>query len=466
MASLLTKDDLTEDQRAALDYINLFLDGPNRSMVLCGAAGTGKTSLINVLLDELDELDLYKYVCTAPTNKAVEVIASKTGRDFDKTIYSICGLTVKDDDDQTPTLVRENESHLNDYTLVFIDEASMVSTQLFYTIEEDMAMFPKVKVIYIGDMCQIPPVDDTNKGMTDSIVFQLPLKFELTKVMRQALDNPILKTVTTLRENLDSVYDMFDHTTEVNNDGFGVYFYDTQADFMDKMYDYFCSKEYEDDSDYAMAVAYTNKAVDAINAHVRAKRYPGVTEDYIKGEELRVARPYRRDAKRKVGKKVKEVQETIYTLEERVKVIDAIPCKDPQYDLESYKMTVCNYRASARTRKTSLVYVLKPSEKQKYWELRNQMAKEAYEKMKELGRGGRHKYTKSEAWKEYNELKNYYLEVGYVYGMTAHRSQGTTVQNVFVVEKNIDRIPETIYRNKLKYTAFTRASKELHILPS
>lgn len=221
--ALLTKNDLTEDQLAALDYIYKFLEGPNRAMVLCGAAGTGKTSLINVLLDELDELDLYKYVCTAPTNKAVEVIARNTGRDFDRTIYSIVGLTVKDDDDQKPVLVRENESHLGDYSLVIIDEASMVSTELLMEIESDMATMPKIKVIYVGDKCQIPPVDDTNKGMTDSIVFQIPLKFELTKVMRTALDNPILQTVTTIRENIDSVDDMFDHETKVTDKGYGIF---------------------------------------------------------------------------------------------------------------------------------------------------------------------------------------------------------------------------------------------------
>ena len=45
-------------------------------------AGTGKTSLINVLLDELEgseyEDEMPRCVCTAPTNKAVEVIALAT----------------------------------------------------------------------------------------------------------------------------------------------------------------------------------------------------------------------------------------------------------------------------------------------------------------------------------------------------------------------------------------------------
>ena len=83
---LLTKHDLTDDQKAALEYINSFMESECRQMVLCGPAGTGKTSLVNVLLDELDRKHV-KYVCTAPTNKAVEVIAKRTNRQFDRTIF-------------------------------------------------------------------------------------------------------------------------------------------------------------------------------------------------------------------------------------------------------------------------------------------------------------------------------------------------------------------------------------------
>jgi ATP-dependent exoDNAse (exonuclease V) alpha subunit len=48
--------------------------------------------------------------------------------------------------------------------------------------------------------------------------------------------------------------------------------------------------------------------------------------------------------------------------------------------------------------------------------------------------------------------------------MTTHKAQGTTVQNVFVVERDMDLNPDVEERNKLEYTAFTRAAKQLHIL--
>ena len=131
-ARRLSMGDLNEDQVKALASIRDFLSqADRRQMVLYGAAGTGKTSLINVLLDELDkDPDSPVYYCTAPTNKAVDVIAERTGRDFDRTIYSLLGLTLLDFTDGRPKLKKENESHLQDYDLVIVDEASMVSLAL------------------------------------------------------------------------------------------------------------------------------------------------------------------------------------------------------------------------------------------------------------------------------------------------------------------------------------------------
>ena len=48
--ALPRKDQLTDDQKEALLYMKDFIEGPNREMVLRGPAGTGKTSLVNVLL--------------------------------------------------------------------------------------------------------------------------------------------------------------------------------------------------------------------------------------------------------------------------------------------------------------------------------------------------------------------------------------------------------------------------------
>ena len=462
---LLTEDDLTEDQKTALEYVNDFLESECREMVLCGAAGTGKTSLVNVLLDKLDKKNV-GYVCTAPTNKAVEVIAKSTNRQFDRTIFSLCGLRLVDLDDREPILEKEGESKLEEYDLVIIDEASMVGTQLLQQIESDLVEFSYVKVIYVGDYCQIPAVEDSNRGLLQSPVFNLNYGVMLTKVMRTALDNPIMKVVTTMREHIAERGDAFDHVTEVSDDGTGVYFYDERNEFMEKVYDYFTRPEYEEDSDYALAVAYRNISVDALNRVIRKHRYPGVEAEYVEGEELRVARPYRKTARAKRGSKKFTTEESIYSMEERIKVLDVVdmPDGDPEYHIGCYKLTVVNFRALPGHRRQTVAYVVKASEMEKLAKFKAELAQECRERAKELGTMGRHKYTKREAWEPYNKLKNHFLYVGYIYALTAYKAQGTTVQNAFVVERDLDVCSDIVLRNKLKYTAFTRAAKELHVL--
>lgn len=459
---LLTKDQLTDDQKEALQYMHDFIEGPNREMVLRGPAGTGKTSLVNVLLAELDKAKFFEYICTATTNKAVEVISRNTGREFDRTIYSLEGLTVKDEDDRGAKLVREPgaQSKLKDYDLIIVDEASMVPLQLIQEIEYDLLEHSRPKVIYIGDPCQLPPVSDKQLGMSESMVFQLPLWFELTKVMRTALDNPILKLVTGMREDMTSEGDKFEYVDSLTEEGDGVRFYDNRNKFMETMYECFLSEEYKKDTDHCMAVAWRNISVDAINAKVRKRIYPDMEAEYAEGEEVRTAIAFRRPVPGK-----KDVFYPVYSMEERLKILEVEEDTDPRYELECYKVTVCNFRALPKNRTTTIAYILKKTSIEKYNILLTEKAAECKEREKEPGHDGKgHLYTKKEAWAPYNDLRRYYLWVDYIYAMTTHKAQGTTVQNVFVVERDMNLNQDVIERNKLKYTAFTRAAKRLHVL--
>ena len=373
---LLTKDDLTEDQKSALEYINSFMESECRQMVLCGPAGTGKTSLVNVLLDELDKKNI-SYVCTAPTNKAVEVIAKRTNRQFDRTIYSLCGLKLVDLDDKEPYLERNGESALGEYDIVIIDEASMAGTELLRNIEADLVEFSYIKVIYVGDPCQIPAVEDSNRGLLQSPVFNLKYGFMLSKVMRTALDNPIMRTVTMMRQHITQPGDYFDHVTEVGESG-GIYFYTERSEFMSKVYEYFTSDAYKEDTDYALAIAYRNISVDALNKCIRRHRYPGVEAEYVEGEELRIARGYRRMNKTDRRGKVRYDEEQVYSMEERVKVLNAIdmPDGDPVYHIGCYKLTVVNFRALPGHRKQCTAYVVKPSEQEKLNKMKADLAQQ------------------------------------------------------------------------------------------
>lgn len=468
MSKRLKKSNLNEDQLRTLNEIYRFINTPGRrQMVLYGAAGTGKTSLINVLLDELESEssnvpydEIPRCVCTAPTNKAVEVIADATGRDYDRTIYSLLGLVLLDFSDGTPKLKKEHDSQLPNYELVIIDEASMVSNALLNEIQKQLRIYTAIKVIYVGDRCQIPPVDDANKGYMESVIFQLPWQVELTKVMRTAEQNPILGVVTSMRADMTTTTDLFEHKTQVSDDGTGIFFYERANSFMNKMIPYFTSDNFKEDSNYAMAIAYTNKAVDAINEKVRAALYPNSTRMYEQGEEVRVVKTYGTEVH--VGKGT--IFSVIYNVEEHLLINSIEEMDDPKYGIPSYKVSVVNKVRRTKRKTPATAYIIRPDGLEKFYELREKEATRAKERLTMKSHNGQKLYTPKEAWQDYTVLNHYFLWVAYIYALTAHKSQGSTIQNVFVVERNINRIQEPELRNKLKYTAFTRAAKELHVL--
>lgn len=453
----VTKEMLNEDQTAALEYIHRFLEDDRKDMVLTGPAGTGKTALLNVLLDEIGDIQGYEVTCTAPTNKAVDVIATSTGRDYSATIYGILGLVLIEDDDKPPRVSSIGTSKFKNYDLIIIDEASMVSTTLLGEIDKAMIESTHTKVIYVGDRCQIPPVSDANLGLFESPVFNLESIVSLTKVMRTSAQNPILGAVTAMRGNMQSPYDLFTRADAVGEDG-GIWFTSDAKPFMAQMISYFTRPEYSQDSNYALAVAYTNKAVNYLNTTIRKAIYPDATMDYVVGEELRVTHPY------KVSVNHREI--FFFFNEERIIITECEECNDPRYGLPCYrvKAKACTKRKNSSSIDPGRMYIVKPSAMDTYYKLKSSYAEQAKMKLNETGHGNSKKYSKKEAWQDYNELKDFFLFVGYIYGLTAHKAQGTTVQNVFAIERNINRIPSDELRNKLKYTAFTRAAKELHVL--
>ncbi len=68
---------LTDEQQAAYLAAADFIEGDDREMVIAGAAGTGKTTVIGHVVKALVRRGL-KVAITAPTNKAVGVLSQKT----------------------------------------------------------------------------------------------------------------------------------------------------------------------------------------------------------------------------------------------------------------------------------------------------------------------------------------------------------------------------------------------------
>lgn len=99
---------LTQDQQNAMAAFTQFLTDPAETVfVLKGYSGTGKSTLVSVLLDQLPNLMKtaklispslreYEVALTATTNKAAENLSHITGQHA-VTIHSFLGLRVQTD---------------------------------------------------------------------------------------------------------------------------------------------------------------------------------------------------------------------------------------------------------------------------------------------------------------------------------------------------------------------------------
>ena len=210
----------TECQSKALFLIEEFIQKPQTesAFVLRGSAGTGKTSLMQAVVQYLKTIGV-NYVLLAPTGKAVKVL-SKRVADFASTVHSQIYIPEELKDEKIKFNFRSNESEVR--TIFIVDEASMLraknlSSEDFNTpnsILDDLIRFIKGgnsenQVIFIGDIYQLPPVNEEESvalSATDLAKYHYISAQEATlnKVMRQADDSSILTLANEIKFRKDT----------------------------------------------------------------------------------------------------------------------------------------------------------------------------------------------------------------------------------------------------------------------
>lgn len=170
---------LTEDQKRAVgEIINWYAERYSISFkkyfTLAGSAGTGKSSIIQCIIDNLD-INKADVLCGALTGKATLNLRRK-GNDGSNTLHSALYDCIFTKDGPIFTL----KSKIY-YKLIIIDEASMISEEMF----NDIMSFG-IPTIFIGDHCQLPPIEGKFNIM-------LTPDCTLTQIHRQAAESPIIQ---------------------------------------------------------------------------------------------------------------------------------------------------------------------------------------------------------------------------------------------------------------------------------
>jgi len=150
--------------------------------ILCGYAGTGKSTISKLILDFYARfIDKNKIITTAFTGMASKRIKDASGYEG-RTIHSLLEF-----DGKTKKFKR-NESNKLHQKVILIDEASMINLSLMYYLLK--AIDDNAIVIMVGDDAQLPPIGEGNVFADLLSRDDIP-KTKLTKIFRQSSDSVI-----------------------------------------------------------------------------------------------------------------------------------------------------------------------------------------------------------------------------------------------------------------------------------
>jgi len=124
--------------------------------VLTGGAGTGKTSVLQVFLRELERVEgKQSLLLLAPTGKARVRLATRTGRNA----MTIHQFLLKQDWIWPSTFsLKQAGGKQYSATTVVVDECSMIPTDLFGTLLRALDTGPLKRLVLVGDPNQLPPI--------------------------------------------------------------------------------------------------------------------------------------------------------------------------------------------------------------------------------------------------------------------------------------------------------------------
>lgn len=153
--------------------------------VITGGPGTGKTTIINSIMDILSHSG-FKTAIAAPTGRAAKRITETSGYDS-STIHRLLEYYYSEYKDEME--FGKNRENQLEYDAIVIDEASMVDVMLMKSLLE--AIPDGTRLIMVGDSDQLPPVGAGNV-LRDMLESEMIASVRLTEIFRQAEESLIV----------------------------------------------------------------------------------------------------------------------------------------------------------------------------------------------------------------------------------------------------------------------------------
>lgn len=211
-------------QNIAIARINSFVgQNTDKTFYLMGYAGTGKTFLIGKVIKKLlrDNIMDKIYVC-APTHQALNIIESyfKINLSEEEQIQfapKLLFMTIHKLLHFKPVIMPNDGSKLFksakesvflkqlNNKLIIIDECSMISRDMVQQLQKYTAFYP-IKLIYMGDNMQLPPVGEPESQIFTNIPTNYHYHIVLDEIMRT--NSAKIKDACTIIRTWDKKYNL------------------------------------------------------------------------------------------------------------------------------------------------------------------------------------------------------------------------------------------------------------------
>ena len=426
----------------------------NEIFVLKGFAGTGKTTLISTIVNNLVEINK-KYVLLAPTGRAAKVIANYSNKPA-FTIHKKIYFPKKGSGGGVTFTLQQNK-HKN--TLFIVDEASMISdvnseSKLYEngSLLDDLISYiysgTNCKMLLLGDTAQLPPVNSDISPALDidslALHYDKEIKhIELDEVMRQGENSGILTNATELRAILNEPF--FD-TFKFNLKGFKDVIRLTDGyDIQDAINSAYSNYSIEDTA----FIVRSNKRANQYNQQIRTKILDKENE-LSTGDFLMVVKNN--------YFWLKESDEAGFIANgDIVEVLEIFNIQELYgFQFAKVKIRMIDYPNQIPFETVLILNTLTSESPSLTYDESNRLYQEV---MKDYeGETKYKKFQKVKANPHFNAL-----QVKFSYSITCHKSQGGQWNTVFIEKPYL---PEGIDRDYIRwlYTAITRAKNQLYLI--
>ena len=428
---------------------------PNLLYVLKGYAGTGKTTIVGAIVNNLWKAKK-SAVLMAPTGRAAKVMSTYSKTEaftIHKKIYM-----PRQNKNGSVDFVMQLNKHKK--TIFIVDEASMISdlpnqSKLFGSgsLLDDLMQYVssghQCKLLLIGDTAQLPPVKlDLSPALNEN---QLALsynkevfKMELDEVVRQEQNSGILMNATLLRETLNgSSYDSFKFNLEGYTDIIRLI---DGYEIMDAINDAYSTLGNEDTA----IIVRSNKRANLYNQQIRSRvlfnEHELTTGDYL----MVVRNNYFW---------LKPTSEAGFIANgDIIEVLEIFSIKELYgFRFAEVKIRMVDYPKMIPIETVLILDSISVEAPALTYEDSNRLYQEILKDYEDETSGYK-KFMKVKKNKYLNAL-----QVKFSYAITCHKSQGGQWNTVFVEQPYL---PNGIDRDYLRwlYTAATRAKEKLYLI--